>query len=121
MLQSDRRASGDRGQVELFGETQFWTFADHCHACRKDDGFFNDESKSHALRVAPIFGPRYVAMLLRSTAALWGDRDPTPHQAGAWLLAIFQKLTATWHSRVFQQCLKAAQADRKVLAPLLKS
>jgi hypothetical protein len=32
MLQSDRQASGDRGQIELFGETQFWTFDDKCHA-----------------------------------------------------------------------------------------
>jgi hypothetical protein len=29
-------------------------------------------------KVAPIFGPRYVAKLVRSTAALWGDGDPTP-------------------------------------------
>ena len=41
--------------------------------------------RAHALRVAPIFGPRYVATLVRSAAA-------TPC---AWLLAIFRKLTAT--------------------------
>ena len=29
MLQSDRQPGGDRGQVELFGETQFGTFDDH--------------------------------------------------------------------------------------------
>src|SRR4029077_13274140 len=40
--------------------------------------------------VAPIFGPRYVAKLVRSTAAT----------TCAWLLAIFRKLTATWHTRV---------------------
>jgi hypothetical protein len=45
MLQSDRQASGNRGQVELFGETQFWTFDDHCHACRKDDGFLTTSQK----------------------------------------------------------------------------
>ena len=28
---------------------------------------------------------------------------PHSHQAGAWLLAIFRKLTATWHKQVFQQ------------------
>ena len=39
--------------------------------------------RAHALRVAPIFGPRYVAKLVRSTAAT----------ACAWLLAIFRKLT----------------------------
>ena len=59
--------------------------------------------RAHALRVAPIFGPRYVAKLARSTAALWGDGGPTPHQVCARLLAIFRKLTATWHTRVFQQ------------------
>jgi hypothetical protein len=58
-------------------------------------------------KVAPIFGPRYVAKLVRSTVALWGDGDPTPHQAGVWLLAIFRKLTATWHTRVFQQSSRA--------------
>ena len=44
-----------------------------------------DCSKTHALRVAPIFGPRYVAKLVRSA----------PATACAWLLAIFRKLTAT--------------------------
>jgi len=63
-----------------------------------------------ALRVAPLFGPRGVAKLGRSTAALWGDGDPTPHQACAWLLAIFRKLTATWHTWVFQQSPKVAIA-----------
>ena len=29
MLQSDRKPGDDRGQVELFGETQFGTFDDH--------------------------------------------------------------------------------------------
>jgi hypothetical protein len=48
-----------------------------------------------ATKLAPIFGPRYVVKLARSTAALWGDGDPTPHQVCAWLLAIFRKLTAT--------------------------
>ena len=57
-------------------------------------------------KVAPIFGPRYVAKLVRSTPVLWGDGDPAPHQAGAWLLAIFGKLTATWHTRVFQQSVR---------------
>ena len=49
--------------------------------------------RAHALWVAPIFGPRYVAKLVRSTAAT----------TCAWLLAIFRKLTATWHTGVFQQ------------------
>src|SRR4029077_4584667 len=62
--------------------------------------------------LAPIFGPRYVAKLVRSTAALWGDGDPTPHQAGAWLLAIFRKLTATWQTRVFQQSPRVRQFVR---------
>ena len=48
--------------------------------------------RAHALRVAPIFGPRYVAKLGR--------------RACAWLLAIFRKLTATWHTWVFQQSLR---------------
>ena len=63
--------------------------------------------KAHALRVAPIFGPRRVAELVRSTAALWGDGDPTPHQACVLLLAIFRKLTATWHTWVSQQFPRA--------------
>ena len=41
--------------------------------------------RAHALRVAPIFGPRYVAKLVHSAAAT----------AYAWLLATFRKLTAT--------------------------
>jgi len=49
--------------------------------------------RAHALRVAPIFGPRYVAKLARSTAAT----------LYAWLLAIFRKFTATWHTWVSQQ------------------
>jgi hypothetical protein len=52
--------------------------------------------RANALRVAPIFGPRYVAKLVRSAAAT----------ACAWLLAIFRKLTATWHTWVFQQSLR---------------
>ena len=48
--------------------------------------------RADALRVAPIFGSRYVAKLARSTAATLCAR----------LLAIFRKLTATWHTRVFQ-------------------
>jgi hypothetical protein len=55
--------------------------------------------RAHALRVAPIFGPRYVAKLARSTAATLCAR----------LLAIFRKLTATWHTRVFQQSLSASR------------
>jgi hypothetical protein len=47
--------------------------------------------RAHALWVAPIFGPRYVAKLVRSAVAT----------ACAWLLAIFRKLTATWHTWVF--------------------
>jgi hypothetical protein len=63
---------------------------------------FHDAPSPHAwkgvgpflpTRVAAIFGPRGVAKLARSTAALWGDGDPTPHQVCAWLLAIFRKLT----------------------------
>ena len=51
--------------------------------------------RANALRVAPIFGPRYVAKLVRSAAAT----------ACAWLLAIFRKLTATWHTWVFNSLL----------------
>ena len=60
----------------------------------------------HALRVAPIFGPRYVAKLARSTAAT----------LCAWLLAIFRKLTATWHAWVFQQSPRAATPFRPVIS-----
>ncbi len=56
-----------------------------------------------ALRVAPIFGPRGVAKLLRSATACGEMGTPQPHQACAWLLAIFRKLTAPWHTRVSQQ------------------
>ena len=59
--------------------------------------------RAHALRVAPIFGPRYVAKLVRSTAAT----------TGAWLLAIFRKLTATWHTQVFQQSPRRPGADHR--------
>jgi hypothetical protein len=52
--------------------------------------------RARALRVAPIFGPRYVAKLVRSTAAT----------ACTWLLAILRKLTATWHTWAFQQSPK---------------
>jgi hypothetical protein len=52
---------------------------------------------------SPVRKIEETSKLVRSTAALWGDGDPTPHQAGAWLLAIFRKLTATWHTRVFKQ------------------
>ncbi len=56
-----------------------------------------------ALRVASIFGPRGVAKLLRSATACGEMGTPQPHQACAWLLAIFRKLTAPWHTRVSQQ------------------
>jgi hypothetical protein len=49
-------------------------------------------------KVAPIFGPRYVAKLVRSAAACGEMGTPQPHQASAWLLAIVRKLTATWHT-----------------------
>ena len=49
-------------------------------------------------RVALIFGPRGVAKLVRSTAACGEMGTPQPHQACAWLLAIFRKLAATWHT-----------------------
>jgi hypothetical protein len=49
--------------------------------------------KARARGVAPIFGSRCVAKLVRSARAT----------ACAWLLAIFRKLTATWHTWVFQQ------------------
>ena len=67
-------------------------------------------SRAHTLRVAPIFGPRHVVKLVRSAAVLWGDGDPTPDQACAWLLAIFRKLTATWHAWVFQQLQTNSQS-----------
>jgi hypothetical protein len=56
--------------------------------------------RARALRVAPIFGPRYVAKLVRSTAAT----------ACTWLLAILRKLTATWHTWAFQQSPRAKDA-----------
>jgi hypothetical protein len=71
MLQSDRQPGDDRGQVELFGETQFWTFDDHCHACRKDDGFLKTSQKviaylpeSQPLPPAPhmICNPRFYSV-----------------------------------------------------------
>ena len=49
-------------------------------------------------RVAPISDPRGVAKLVRSTAACGEMGSPQPHQAYAWLLAIFRKLAATWHT-----------------------
>ena len=49
-------------------------------------------------RVAPLFGPRGVAKLVGSTAACGEMGTPQPHQACAWLLAIFRKLAATWHT-----------------------
>jgi hypothetical protein len=52
---------------------------------------------AHALRVAPIIGPRCVANLVRSAAACGEMGTPQPHQACAWLRAIFRELTATWH------------------------
>ena len=61
--------------------------------------------RANALRVAPIFGPRYVAKLVRSAAAT----------ACAWLLAIFRKLTATWHTWVFQQSPNALSALAQVV------
>jgi hypothetical protein len=74
--------------------------------------------RAHALRVAPIFGPRYVAELARSTTALWEDGGPTPHQVCAWLLAIFRKLTATWHTRGFLQSPRALWAPASMTVKL---
>jgi hypothetical protein len=51
--------------------------------------------------------------MIQPPSALWGDGDPTPHQACAWLLAIFRKLTATWHTRVFQQSPSLPQFRRR--------
>ena len=48
--------------------------------------------------VAPLFDPRGVAKLVGSTAACGETGTPQPHQACAWLLAIFRKLAATWHT-----------------------
>ena len=44
------------------------------------------------------FRPHGVAKLVRSTAACGEMGTPQPHQACAWLLAIFRKLAATWHT-----------------------
>ena len=55
----------------------------------------------------PFFPPRLRQFSALAMSPSWSVAprlcgDPTPHQAGAWLLAIFRKLTATWHTRVFQ-------------------
>ena len=63
-------------------------FASHRYQSRK-------EYRLVCQRVAPIFGPRYVAKLARSTAACGEMGTPQPHQVCARLLAIFRKLTAT--------------------------
>jgi hypothetical protein len=62
MLQSDRQASGNRGQVELFGETQFWTFDDHCHAFRKDDGFLTTSQKviAYLIEAQPLLQAQHM-------------------------------------------------------------
>ena len=49
-------------------------------------------------RVAPLFGSRGVAKLVRSTAACGEMGAPATPSACAWLLAIFRQLTATWHT-----------------------
>src|SRR6476619_2947874 len=72
---------------------------------------------AHAQRVEPIFAPRY-AELARSATALWGDGGPTPHQVCAWLLAIVRKLTATWHTRGFQQSPRALWAPASMTVKL---
>ena len=61
-----------------------------------------------ALWVAPLFGPRGVAKLVRSTAAT----------TCAWLLAIFRKLAATWHTSVFQQSPKLGSQPGLVIRKL---
>jgi hypothetical protein len=62
------------------------------------------------------FGPRYVAKLVRSTAAT----------ACTWLLAILRKLTATWHTWAFQQSPRRvahfqAQRGRRMCCAALTS
>jgi hypothetical protein len=42
--------------------------------------------------VAPIFGPRGIAKLVRGATACGEMGTPQPHQACAWLLAIFLKI-----------------------------
>ena len=69
---------------------------------------FHDAPKSSRLERGwdPFFPPgwRYFSdlavspSLIRSTAACGEMGTPQPHQACAWLLAIFRKLAATWHT-----------------------
>jgi hypothetical protein len=73
----------------------------------------NPPARVRALRIAPIFGSRGVAKLVRSAAAC-GEMGTRNHQACAWLPAIFPKIDCNVAYAGSQQSLAAIDGNMRL-------